>query len=58
MLEGCNPSDLAQAATAAAKLGEVQKKLSSLKKGERVNEALQFVKDQIQQLRLRSLDSI
>lgn len=58
VLEGCNPSDLAQAATAAAKLGEVQKKLSSLKKGERVNEALQFVKDQIQQLRLRSLDSI
>jgi len=58
VLEGCNPSDLAQAATAAAKLAEVQKKLSSLKKGERVNEALQFVKDQIQQLRLRSLDSI
>lgn len=58
VLEGCIPSDLAQAATAAAKLAEVQKKLSSLKKGERVNEALQFVKDQIQQLRLRSLDSI
>ena len=58
VLEGCNPADLAQAATTAAKLTEVQKKLSSLKKSERVKEALDFVKDQIQQLRLRSLDSI
>ncbi|MFN6051832.1 MAG: hypothetical protein ACK47R_13460, partial [Planctomycetia bacterium] len=58
VLEGCNPADLAQAATTAAKLTEVQKKLSSLKKSERVKEALDFVKNQIQQLRLKSLDSI
>ena len=58
VLEGCNPADLAQAATTAAKLTEVQKKLSSLKKSERVREALDFVKNQIQQLRLKSLDSI
>ena len=58
LVENCNPTDLAKAATTAAKLTEVQKKLSALKKSERAKEALDFVKDQIQQLRLKSLDSI
>lgn len=58
VLEGCNAADLAQAATAAAKLSEVQKKLSAMKSAESVTEALQFVKDQINQLRQKSMDSI
>ena len=58
VLEGCNPSDLAKAATAAAKLSEVQKKLHAMKPSETVTEALHFVKDQINQLRQKSLESI
>jgi hypothetical protein len=58
VMEGCNAADLAQAATAAAKLSEVQKKLSAMKKSESVTEALHFVKDQINQLRQKTLDSI
>ena len=58
VLDGCNPSDLAQAAIAAAKLTEIQKKLNSLKKSERGTEALDFIKEQIHQLRLKSLDAI
>ena len=58
VMEGCNAADLAQAATAAAKLSEVQKKLSAMKKSESVTDALHFVKDQINQLRQKTLDSI
>ena len=58
VLEGCNSADLAQAATAAAKLTEIQKKLSALGKSEKVTEALDFIKAQIHQLRVKSLDSI
>ena len=58
VIEGCNPSDLAQSAIAAAKLHEIQKKLSAWKTSGTVTEALDFIKEQIHQLRLRSLDSI
>ena len=58
VLEDCNPTDLAKAAITAAKLSEIQKKLGAMRVTDQVREAIEFVKQQIHQLRTRSLDSI
>ena len=58
ILAGVNPKDLGQSALAASKLGEIQKSLKLMKGHAKADAALAYVKDQITQLRLKSLDSI
>jgi MoxR-like ATPase len=58
ILAGVNPKDLGQSATAASKLSEIQKSLKAMKENPKALAALAYVKDQITQLRLKSLDSI
>jgi len=58
IVSGVNPKDLAQSALAASKLGEIQKSLKLMKGHAKAETALAYVKDQITQLRLKSLDSI
>jgi len=58
ILSGVNPKDLGATATAASKLSEIQKSLKAMKDHPKALAALAYVKDQITQLRLKSLDSI
>ena len=58
ILSGVNPKDLGQSALAASKLTEIQKSLKLMKGHAKADAALAYVKDQITQLRLKSLDSI
>ena len=58
ILAGVNPKDLGATATAASKLSEIQKSLKAMKENPKALAALAYVKDQITQLRLKSLDSI
>jgi MoxR-like ATPase len=58
ILAGVNPKDLGQSATASSKLSEIQKSLKLMKGHAKADAALAYVKDQITQLRLKSLDSI
>ena len=58
IVSGINPKDLAQSALAASKLAEIQKSLKLMKGHAKADAALAYVKDQITQLRLKSLDSI
>ena len=58
ILSGVNPKDLGQSALAASKLSEIQKSLKAMKESPKADAALAYVKDQITQLRLKSLDSI
>jgi MoxR-like ATPase len=58
IVSGVNPKDLAQSALAASKLGEIQKSLKLMKGHAKAETALAYLKDQITQLRLKSLDSI
>jgi len=50
--------DLAQAATAAAKLADVEKQLASLKGNGRVDKARAYVRDQVRKLKLASIEAI
>ena len=58
IISGVNPKDLGQSALAASKLSEIQKSLKLMKSHAKADAALAYVKDQITQLRLKSLDSI
>jgi MoxR-like ATPase len=58
ILSSVNPKDLGQSATAASKLSEISKSLKAMKEHPKALAALAYVKEQITQLRLKSLDSI
>lgn len=58
ILSGVNPKDLGATATSASKLSEIQKSLKAMKDHPKALAALAYVKEQITQLRLKSLDSI
>ena len=58
VLSSVDPKDLGQAATAAAKLSEINKTLKGLKSHPKAVAAIAYLKEQITQLRLKSLDSI
>jgi MoxR-like ATPase len=58
VLSSVDPKDLGQAATAAAKLSEINKSLKGLKSHPKAVAAIAYLKEQITQLRLKSLDSI
>ena len=58
IISGVNPKDLGQSALAASKLSEIQKSLKAMKENPKALAVLAYVKDQITQLRLKSLDSI
>ena len=58
VLSSVDPKDLGQAATAAAKLSEINKTLKGLKSHPKAVAAIAYLKEQTTQLRLKSLDSI
>ena len=58
VLSSVDPKDLGQAATAAAKLSEINKTLKGLNSHPKAVAAIAYLKEQITQLRLKSLDSI
>jgi MoxR-like ATPase len=58
IVSGVNPKDLGQSALAASKLAEIQKSLKLMKGHAKAETALAYVKEQVTQLRLKSLDSI
>jgi len=58
VLSSVDPKDLGQAATAAAKLSEIQKSLKAMKEHPKALAALAYLKEKITELRLKSLDSI
>jgi MoxR-like ATPase len=58
VLSSADPKDLGQAATAAAKLSEINKTLKGLKSHPKVASAIAYLKEKITELRLKSLDSI
>ena len=58
VLSSVDPKDLGQAATAAAKLSEINKTLKGLKSHPKVAAAIAYLKEKITELRLKSLDSI
>ena len=55
---GCDPRNLSSAATAAAKLGEIDRQLGALKADGRVERARSHVKDQVKKLKLASLEAV
>ncbi len=50
--------NLAEAAKAAAKLGEIEKQLSTLSGNGRVEKARAYVKDQLKKLKLASIEAV
>ena len=58
ILSSVNTKDLGATATAASKLAEIQKSLKAMKEHPKALAALGYVKEQLTQLRLKSLDSI
>ena len=58
VLSSVDPKDLGQAATAAAKLSEINKTLKGLTSHPKAVAAIAYLKEQTTQLRLKSLDSI
>ena len=58
VLGSVDPKDLGQAATAAAKLSEINKTLKGLKSHPKASAAIAYLKEKITELRLKSLDSI
>jgi MoxR-like ATPase len=58
VLAAADPKDLAAAATAAAKLGEIERQLTALKGNARADAARAYLRDQLKQLRLASLDAV
>jgi MoxR-like ATPase len=55
---GCDVRNLSSAATAAAKLGEIDRALAALKSDARVERARSHVKDQVKKLKLASLEAV
>jgi len=58
ILAGCDARSLGQAATAAVKLGEIEKTLGSLGGDGRAGRARAYVREQVRKLKIASLDSI
>src|SRR4051812_5542238 len=58
VLAGTDVKDLAQAATATAKLAEIDKQLGSLKGDGRLDRARSYVRDQVKKIRLASIEAI
>ncbi len=58
ILSDADPRDLAKAATAAAKLGEVERRLAALDGDPRAAKVRSYVREQIRKLRLASLSAI
>jgi MoxR-like ATPase len=58
ILSSVNTKDLGATATAASKLAEIQKSLKAMKDHPKAVAALAYVKEQLTQIRLKSLDSI
>ena len=58
VLSSVDPKDLGQAATAAAKLSEINKTLKGLNSHPKAVAAIAYLKEKITELRLKSLDSI
>ena len=50
--------NLAQAATATAKLGEIERQLGSLKGDGRVERARAYVKEQVRKIKVASIEAI
>jgi MoxR-like ATPase len=58
VVSGCDVRNLSSAATAAAKLGEIDRALAGLKSDARVARARAHVKDQVKRLKLASLEAV
>jgi len=58
ILASCEVKNLAQAATAAAKLGEIERQFAGMKGNGRLERARTYVKDQIRKLKLASLEAV
>lgn len=58
VLAGADGRDLARAAAATAKLGDIDKQLAALKGNGRADRARAYVQEQVRQLKLASLDAI
>ena len=58
ILASCEVRSLAQAATAAAKLGEIEKTLGSLEGDGRAGRARAYVREQVRKLKIASLDAL
>jgi MoxR-like ATPase len=58
VLSGCDVRNLSSAATAAAKLGEIDRSLAALKPDARVEKARTHVKEQVKKLKLASLEAV
>jgi MoxR-like ATPase len=58
VLSVTDPKNLAQAATAAAKLGEIDRQLAALKANGRAEKARAYVKDQLRKLKLASIEAV
>ena len=58
ILAAADVRNLAQAATATAKLAEIDKQLATLKGNGRIERARAYVKDQIRKIRLASIEAI
>lgn len=58
VLTGCEVKNLASAAAAAAKLGEIDKQMGSLSGNGRLENARKHVKDQIKKLKLASIEAL
>jgi MoxR-like ATPase len=58
ILAGTDVRQLAQAATATAKLQEIEKKLAALKGNGRVEKARSYVREQIKRIKLASIEAI
>jgi MoxR-like ATPase len=58
VVSGCDGRNLASAATAATKLGEIDRHLAGLKVDGRVEKARALIKDQVKRLKLASLEAV
>lgn len=58
ILIGADLRNLAQAATATAKLGEIDRQLAALKGNHRLEKARGYVRDQIKRIKLASLEAV
>lgn len=58
ILAATDPRSLSQAATATAKLQEVEKQLKSLKVDARVERARAYVKEQAKRIKLASIEAV
>jgi len=58
LLSSCDVRNLADAAKAAAKLGEIDKQLAGLKGNGRVERARAYLKDQLKKLKLASIEAV